>query len=478
MFLRRTRLFAIFSLALSSLPTLAQGDLDPAGPPSATMKTLDQVEARIPITAAPNVTRTISEPGSYYLTGDWALADSTSTQAVRISADNVTLDLNGYSISRGNSSGSSAIWISAANGSFENITVRNGAIKGPWRAAFSISGVKNLVLEDLQLEGMNLAGIEDYADSSFLNSNAVFRNLQIYSDAGMSDAGINLFMTSSFQMENVMVRGTSNYGISIEDTSTPYTGTITNAVVADCEDSGIYAYFDTLGDSDSPVVISNASVSQCEGGIYALMALVKDSAAWDNDFFGIVGGTVINCDAKDNGNTGIDANLARGCSAMNNTGTGIDARFVEDCRTDNNSIGIAGEKVKDCFSVNNSSHGIFVGPAFAGAAGHLISHNVCRGNEGAGLHIADGGTFSFPARVVIKGNTLASNEYGLTVESGGCLILSNVAYFNTTGDYNIAAGNHFGPIVDLVGTASASAETDDDAMATLGTTDPFANFSY
>src|SRR5512140_1214692 len=41
---------------------------------------------------------TISEPGSYRLSGNLTVADAAST-AIQITADNVTLDLNGFTIS-------------------------------------------------------------------------------------------------------------------------------------------------------------------------------------------------------------------------------------------------------------------------------------------------------------------------------------------------------------------------------------------
>jgi hypothetical protein len=56
-------LLSACSLQPSAL--LAQGSLTPPGPPGPTMKTLDQVEPRQPISSLPY---TISAPGSYYLT--------------------------------------------------------------------------------------------------------------------------------------------------------------------------------------------------------------------------------------------------------------------------------------------------------------------------------------------------------------------------------------------------------------------------
>src|SRR4051812_45809594 len=69
----------------------SQGSLTPPGAPAPTMKSLDQIEARTPISSVPF---TISVPGSYYLTTN--LTAALNQNGITVSADNVTLDLNGF----------------------------------------------------------------------------------------------------------------------------------------------------------------------------------------------------------------------------------------------------------------------------------------------------------------------------------------------------------------------------------------------
>ncbi len=62
------------------------------------MKSLDQIEARRPIDPTQpgfSTPYTISNPGSYYLTGNLAV---TAGDAIVIAVDGVTLDLNGFTL--------------------------------------------------------------------------------------------------------------------------------------------------------------------------------------------------------------------------------------------------------------------------------------------------------------------------------------------------------------------------------------------
>src|ERR1017187_7827805 len=125
-------LFSTFSFQFSAF---AQGSLTPPpGAPSPTMTSLSQVmttlnqnEPRTPISSAPY---NITKPGSYYLTTNLTVADG---DAIDISANGVTLDLNGFTISSTGTYGT-AIWLvgNEASGVIGNtdITISNGHLTG------------------------------------------------------------------------------------------------------------------------------------------------------------------------------------------------------------------------------------------------------------------------------------------------------------------------------------------------------------
>src|SRR5689334_13892270 len=79
-------------LVLAAIVTVySQGTLTPPGPPAPSMKTLSEIEPRIAISSLP---LTIVTPGSYYLTGNLS---ATST-GITVTARDVTIDLNGFTL--------------------------------------------------------------------------------------------------------------------------------------------------------------------------------------------------------------------------------------------------------------------------------------------------------------------------------------------------------------------------------------------
>src|SRR5690242_12742968 len=108
--------FLTFNVQIST--AFAQGTLTPPGAPSPTMKTLDQVQPRTPISSLPFF---IGAPGSYYLTTN--LTGGSGTNGITISGGSVTLDLNGFTLS-GVAGSTNGIYI--VPNVCTNITVCNG----------------------------------------------------------------------------------------------------------------------------------------------------------------------------------------------------------------------------------------------------------------------------------------------------------------------------------------------------------------
>jgi len=98
-----------------------QGALVPGGPPGPLYKTLNQIEPRTPISAAPF---TVNVPGSYYLTANVSVATG---NAITINTSNVSFDLNGFTITSTQSPATNAAAI-FINSGFSNITIMNGNV--------------------------------------------------------------------------------------------------------------------------------------------------------------------------------------------------------------------------------------------------------------------------------------------------------------------------------------------------------------
>jgi hypothetical protein len=123
----KTKIVITTAVILSSFAichsSFAQGALTPPGAPGPTMRTLGQIEPRTPISSAPY---TITNPGSYYLTTNVTVNFGS---AITISANGVTLDLNGFTISSTQYPAYQGTYGVLLN-SVTNVTVANGFIRG------------------------------------------------------------------------------------------------------------------------------------------------------------------------------------------------------------------------------------------------------------------------------------------------------------------------------------------------------------
>jgi hypothetical protein len=326
------------ALALSALnPQLstcfAQGSLTPPpGVPAPTMKSLDQVEARTIVNTANTPGDAsdlfiISQPGSYYMITN--LTGISGKNGIKITANNVTLDLNGFAM-QGVSGSLNGISIPNAN---TNITMRNGSVSG-WGVdgvSDTSSSAGNLVCERLNVSSSGTDGIL-FAGSGVIRD----CNTQWNNHDGINCPGSpGKLITGCTASDNALHGIYALHGCNVKD-----------CTLAENSQDGILAQIDSS-------VIGCTTINNGSVGIFAgEECTVKDCTTIANGS-GISAGN--NCAVKDcvaSANTldGIDV-TGNNCQITGNTCSGnstygILINGVQN-RIDNNSVG------------NNTSYGIY-----------------------------------------------------------------------------------------------------------------------
>ncbi len=209
-------------------------------------------------------------------------------------------------------------------------------------------------------------------------------------------------------------------------------------------------------------------------------ATIKNCTANDNVLLGFYfgAGSILDSIASSNGGNGIESFdepvLIKNCVVFESGDTGIRSGGggkIADCISRlNNFAGIDTgyyATVTNC-TVKNNGIGIFVG-GFSQIVGNM--------GEGNGDGIS-----TYDDQNVIDGNQMANGGTGIHVMSGSIhnlIIRNRVSHdpANPATNYDIAADNHYGPIVDLTGTGTP-AVSGSSAADTTTTSHPWANFSF
>lgn len=160
-------------MGIAALAKAGRGPIDPpAGPVTPTGRTLDEIynkipgsngtgDGRIPIAGGSYGAGglTISTPGSYVLTGN---VSATGPTAITIITSNVTLDLNGFTVT---AAGTGAAGVISITGVPSNITVRNGFVVGG-NTGVGIGNSVGTIIEDLVISGTRQYGVASTSPSA------------------------------------------------------------------------------------------------------------------------------------------------------------------------------------------------------------------------------------------------------------------------------------------------------------------------
>jgi hypothetical protein len=134
------------------------------------------------VTAAGGFPYTISQPGSYKLSGNLVVASLAN--GIQITASNVTLDLNGFSITNLGNNGSLIFFLVKTVGAVAGFRVRNGTILANGTVPIDASTASGTVAEDLTLIQAGGGG------QSFFGSWAILRRVLFPSPGGGESAGV------------------------------------------------------------------------------------------------------------------------------------------------------------------------------------------------------------------------------------------------------------------------------------------------
>ena len=407
-----TRTLLTLALPALFLPHFlrAQGSLTPPGAPAPTMKTLDQIEPRKEINAAntpgdADSIFKITQPGSYYLTGNITGVSGKIGIEIAVAADGpgVTIDLMGFELA---GEPGSLDGIAATGAGTRNIAIRNGTVRAWGGDGIDILNSQNNLLSDLRAQGNGARGINAGASSTITGCTA-----QSNTGGGISAlTGSNVTACAS----------AFNGGDGID---ADIGSTVKGCTMLNNGGDGIFAAASSVtdctvqGSTGDGILASGCSVTNCT---------VQGSTG--DGFDASNGSTVTGCTAKSNTGDGFrvsNGSMVTGCTASGNVGDGIDVG--SHCT------------VTRCTSSSNTLNGIRIG------SNSRVTDNTCDDN-GVGVGLFSG-IFTLGDHNRIEGNNVTNNDFGIGVGGTGHLIVRNYAGSNTTNYSLPVSGSFIGTIV-------------------------------
>ena len=422
----------------------AQGSLTPPGPPGPALRTLQQIEPRTPISSVPF---TITQPGSYYLTGNLV----STGMGIHVESSRVTVDLMGFSLT--GSGKEYGVWVGAPT-PLQDVVVRNGAIRG------FTDGVHGADLAHCRFEGLAVSANTEGFDFASLATGCEEIAIVNTAVSGNSSAGMVFAAYAGRCIGNTIMHCTVSdngaEGVEFRVGSGQCNGnTIADCVIADNGNAGIEFGCTQSGQCNGNAVVGCTVISNRFRGI----CLSGQSGQCNGNR--ITGSRIIGC-----GLTGVDlrgtsgqcsGNTLTDCSVEQNEDHGIN--LLGDSGACNRNV------IENCRVMNNGHRGIYLSGSSGACEGNVVRNCVIGKNVGIGLSL-----------YYASGNRLQGNHcqgqtgpttYGL--QTASCtqnLILGNTCVGHTY-NFDLSANDTYGPIVSLSG---ALPSTGDGAH-------PWANFS-
>ena len=320
---------------------------------------------------------TVTNPGSYVVTGN--LKGGSGQNGIVVSANNVTLDLNGFVLE-----GSATAYGVVIAGNAYNLKIRNGIIRN-WGEGVDVRSCSNNVIEDLQVSHCVFHGMR-------AGDGSIVRNCDTYANGGI---GIQVGEAST--VDRCIVRENSSAGI---------VGTngcnFTFCVVKQCGSDGIRA------GNGCTVIGCTVRGNSGDGIVAGYGSQISSCAGYQNDN-GIrisgAAGNVVNCTAYGNNQFGVSVS---------------DGGMVQQCSLAANSLGglygttncfITGNNAYNNGTTTNSSGFLIVGRGNRIEANHASQQRIGFNIQG-GTNVIVRNTASFNTNEyqVVNGNLLGATN--------------------------------------------------------------------
>jgi len=437
------------------------GPLDPPGAPGPTMKTLDEVEPSIPV--GPETTPgdadarfVINQPGAYHLTAD--LIAEQGRHGVQILADDVTLDLRGFTL-RGDAGALDGVRAGEDAGALlTNIVVRNGRAVGWGGSGVRLNRANRASVERVFSVGNGAYGVLAGTGARVTDCTAEGNTLTNISVAGQSIVegclslrggadGFTGAATSVFQRCVAFL----NQG----DGFRPGSGaTLTDCIASGNQGDGF--------DAGARVVFERCvSLFDLGRGIVAGLdstarGCTITGAGQDGITLG-ARGVVTGSTVAMAGGAGVtlgDSGRALHSTIAASAGTGVAAGLggrIEGCVVRGATIGVSADEggTVHANTVGDiAQDGVRVTGRCTVSANTIDQCGTAPGFDGAGVRATGSGSR-------IENNSATRCDFAYRLDAGGNLVIGNSASEFSISAFSAASGNAVGPILDS-GTIAAS----------------------